>query len=37
MLVPDEKLLEAAKAIEAKPSVAECVSGDNQKCRNLNQ
>jgi hypothetical protein len=37
MLVPDENLLEAAKAIEAKPNAAECVSGDNQKCQNLNQ
>lgn len=36
MLVPDENLLEAAHAIEAKPSAAKCVSGDKQKCRNLN-
>jgi hypothetical protein len=37
MLVPDEKLLEVAQAIEPKPSAVECVNGDNQKCRNLNQ
>jgi hypothetical protein len=36
ILVPDEKLLQVAQAIEAQPSAAQCVSGDNQKCRNLN-
>jgi hypothetical protein len=37
MLVPDEKLLEAARAIESRSGDIECVNGGSNKCQNLNQ
>jgi hypothetical protein len=37
MLVPDEKLLKVAQAIEPKSGAVECFNGDNQICRKLNQ
>jgi hypothetical protein len=37
VLVPDEKLLEVAQAIESRPSDIKCVNGDSNKCQNLNQ
>ncbi|MFA5251418.1 MAG: hypothetical protein WC454_02385 [Phycisphaerae bacterium] len=37
MLVPDEKLLEVADAIESRAGEIKRVNGDSNECQNLNQ